>query len=62
LQRLARWKVAAAVAQKQIIFDPIPRVDGIGDRLAEWKDSGITTIILGLRQVEAMRTVAEAVL
>jgi F420-dependent oxidoreductase-like protein len=34
----------------------------IRDRLAEWKESGITTIILGLRQAEAMRTVAEAVL
>jgi len=34
----------------------------IRDRLAEWKDSGITTIILTLHQAEAMRTVAEAVL
>lgn len=34
----------------------------IRDRLAEWKDSGVTTIILTLRQAEAMRTVAEAVL
>jgi F420-dependent oxidoreductase-like protein len=32
----------------------------IRDRLAEWKESRITTMILGLRQVEAMRTVAEA--
>jgi hypothetical protein len=34
----------------------------IRDRLAEWKDSGITTMILGLQQVEAMGAVAEAVL
>jgi F420-dependent oxidoreductase-like protein len=34
----------------------------IRDRLAEWKDSGITTMILTLQRVEAMRTVAEAVL
>jgi F420-dependent oxidoreductase-like protein len=34
----------------------------IRDRLAEWKDSGITTMILSLQQAEAMRTVAEAVL
>jgi F420-dependent oxidoreductase-like protein len=34
----------------------------IRDRLAEWKASGITTMILGLQQVEAMRTVAEAIL
>jgi len=34
----------------------------IRDRLAEWKESGITTMILALQQVEAMRTVAEAVL
>jgi F420-dependent oxidoreductase-like protein len=34
----------------------------IRDRLAEWKDCGITTMILALQQVEAMRTVAEAVL
>ncbi|MGH7897584.1 MAG: LLM class flavin-dependent oxidoreductase, partial [Candidatus Binatia bacterium] len=33
----------------------------IRDRLAEWKESGITTMILALQQVEAMRTVAEAV-
>jgi F420-dependent oxidoreductase-like protein len=34
----------------------------IRDRLAEWKECGITTMILALQQVEAMRTVAEAVL
>ena len=34
----------------------------IRDRLAEWKDSGITTMILSLQEAEAMRTVAEAVL
>jgi F420-dependent oxidoreductase-like protein len=34
----------------------------IRDRLAEWKGSGITTMILALQQVEAMRAVAEAVL
>ena len=32
----------------------------IRDRLAEWKESGITTMILALQQVEAMRAVAEA--
>jgi len=34
----------------------------IRDRVAEWKESGITTMILALQQPEAMRTVAEAVL
>ena len=34
----------------------------IRDRLAAWKESGVTTMILALRQPEAMRTVAEAVL
>ena len=34
----------------------------IRDRLAEWKECGITTMILALQQVEAMRAVAEAVL
>ena len=34
----------------------------IRDRLAEWKESGITTMILALQQPEALRTVAEAVL
>jgi len=34
----------------------------IRDRLAEWKESGITTMILALQQPEAMRAVAEAVL
>jgi F420-dependent oxidoreductase-like protein len=34
----------------------------IRDRLAEWKDSGVTTMILSLQQADAMRTVAEAVL
>ena len=32
----------------------------IRDRLAPWRESGVTTIICGLRQVEALRTVAEA--
>jgi F420-dependent oxidoreductase-like protein len=34
----------------------------IRDRLAEWKECGITTMILALQQVEAMRAVAESVL
>jgi F420-dependent oxidoreductase-like protein len=33
----------------------------IRDRLAEWKECGITTMILALQQVEAMRAVAESV-
>ena len=32
----------------------------IRDRLAPWRESGVTTIICGLRQIEALRTVAEA--
>ena len=32
----------------------------IRDRLAPWRESGVTTIICGLRQPEAMRTLAEA--
>ena len=34
----------------------------IRDRLAEWKECGITTMILALQQVEALRAVAESVL
>ncbi len=34
----------------------------IRDRIGAWKESGITTMILALQQVEAMRVVAEAVL
>jgi len=33
----------------------------IRDRLGAWKESGVTTLIAGLRQVEALRTLAEAV-
>ena len=33
----------------------------IRDKVAEWKESGITTLILALQQPEAMRVVAEAV-
>jgi F420-dependent oxidoreductase-like protein len=32
----------------------------IRDRLAAWRESGITTMICGLRQVEALRTLAES--
>jgi hypothetical protein len=32
----------------------------IGDRLAPWRESSVTTIICGLRPPEAMRTLAEA--
>jgi len=32
----------------------------IRDRLAAWRDAGITTLICGTRQVEAMRTLVEA--
>ena len=33
----------------------------IRDRLAAWKEGGITTLIAGSRQVEALRTLAEAI-
>ena len=32
----------------------------IRDRLAAWRDAGVTTLICGTRQVEAMRTLVEA--
>jgi alkanesulfonate monooxygenase SsuD/methylene tetrahydromethanopterin reductase-like flavin-dependent oxidoreductase (luciferase family) len=32
----------------------------IRDRLAPWRESGATTLICGLRQAEAIRTLAEA--
>ncbi len=31
----------------------------IRDRLAAWRESGVTTMICGLRQIEALRTLAE---
>jgi len=33
----------------------------IKDRIGAWRESGVTTLIAGLRQVEALRTLAEAV-
>ena len=56
-------EAAAAVpdelADEVSLFGPKER---IRDRLAAWKEAGITTMILALQQPEAMRTVAEAVL
>jgi F420-dependent oxidoreductase-like protein len=50
--------VPDALADEVSLVGPAPR---IRDRLAAWRDSGATTIICGLRQVEAMHTLANAV-
>jgi F420-dependent oxidoreductase-like protein len=60
---LAGRKDEAAAAVPDQLADEVSLVgppERIRDRLAPWRDSGVTTIICGLRQVEAMRTLAEA--
>jgi F420-dependent oxidoreductase-like protein len=56
-----KGEAAAAVpnqlADEVALVGPAAR---IRDRLAAWRESGVTTMICGLRQPEAMRTVAEA--
>jgi len=50
--------VPDALADEVSLCGPKER---IRDKVAEWKESGITTLILALQQPEAMRVVAEAV-
>jgi alkanesulfonate monooxygenase SsuD/methylene tetrahydromethanopterin reductase-like flavin-dependent oxidoreductase (luciferase family) len=60
---LAGRKDEAAAAVPDQLADEVALVGPparIRDRLAPWRESGVTTIICGLRQVEAMRTLAEA--
>jgi F420-dependent oxidoreductase-like protein len=56
-----KGEAAAAVpnqlADEVALVGPAAR---IRDRLAAWRESGVTTMICGLRQAEAMRTLAEA--
>ena len=60
---LAGNKAEAAAAVPDEFADEISLVgppERIKDRLQAWKGSGITTMICGVQQPEAMRTVAEA--
>jgi F420-dependent oxidoreductase-like protein len=56
-----KGEAAAAVpnqlADEVALVGPAAR---IRDRLGPWRESGVTTMICGLRQAEAMRTLAEA--
>jgi F420-dependent oxidoreductase-like protein len=56
-----KGEAAAAVpnelADEVALVGPAAR---IRDRLAPWRESGVTTMICGLRQAEAIRTLAEA--
>jgi F420-dependent oxidoreductase-like protein len=53
----AAANVPDALADEVALVGPPER---IRDRLAAWRASGVTTMICGLRQVEAIRTLAEA--
>jgi F420-dependent oxidoreductase-like protein len=59
---LSGKKDEAAAAVPDELADEVSLVGPaarIRDRLAAWRESGVTTIICGLRQVEALRTLAE---
>ena len=56
-------KAEAAAAVPNQLADEVALVGPaarIRDRLAPWRESGVTTMICGLRQPEAMRTLVEA--
>jgi F420-dependent oxidoreductase-like protein len=56
-------KAEAAAAVPNQLADEVSLVGPparIRDRLAPWRESGVTTMICGLRQIEALRTLAEA--
>jgi F420-dependent oxidoreductase-like protein len=56
-------KAEAAAAVPNELVDEVALVGPaarIRDRLAPWRESGVTTMICGLRQPEAMRTLVEA--
>jgi F420-dependent oxidoreductase-like protein len=60
---LAGKKTEAAAAVPDQLADEVALVGPaarIRDRLKPWRDSGVTTMICGLRQPEALRTLAEA--
>ena len=60
---LAGKKDAAAAAVPDQLADEVSLVgppERIRDRLAAWRASGVTTIVCGTRQVEALRVLAEA--
>jgi F420-dependent oxidoreductase-like protein len=56
-------KAEATAAVPNELADEVSLVgppERIRDRLAAWRESGITTMICALRQIEALRTLAEA--
>jgi alkanesulfonate monooxygenase SsuD/methylene tetrahydromethanopterin reductase-like flavin-dependent oxidoreductase (luciferase family) len=60
---LAGKKDEAAAAVPDQLADEVSLVgppERIRDRLAAWRASGVTTIVCGTRQVEALRVLAEA--
>jgi F420-dependent oxidoreductase-like protein len=59
---LAGKKAEATAAVPDQLADEVSLVgppERIRDRLAPWRESGVTTLICALRQVEALRTLAE---
>jgi F420-dependent oxidoreductase-like protein len=59
---LAGKKDEAAAAVPDTLADEVSLVgppERIRDRLAAWREAGVTTVICGTRQVEALRLVAE---
>ena len=58
----ASLRTLTAVSSLERLEEHRPKYSAlIRDRLAKWKGSDITTMILNEQGVEAMRTVAEAV-
>jgi F420-dependent oxidoreductase-like protein len=60
---LAGKKTEAAAAVPDQLADEVSLVGPaarIRDRLAAWRESGVTTLVCGLRQPEAMRTLVDA--
>jgi len=56
-RRRGRRRRPDQLADEVALVGPAAR---IRERLAPWRESGVTTMICGLRQPEAMRTLAEA--
>lgn len=60
---LAGKKEEAAAAVPDQLADEVSLVgppERVRDRLQAWRDSGVTTVVLGTRQVDALRILAEA--
>ena len=43
-------------------LDPVEAIGRIGDRLAAWRESGVTTMLVSTRDEKSLRTIAELAL